>query len=176
MAGALAVAMNAIAFGTKRAFQGFLRVTRKPLGGLGLTAARFDLLSLLLSAGRGDIFVSGVLQSEIRRMLGVTAPVVTRLVRALQGLGLVKRWRDYWDRRQVRVALTRAGERCIRRAQRVMLPHVRRVVYRAICFGQHRSVNARFLHMSRLEAYLDGLRQRFRDKARLYYPWGHPDD
>jgi DNA-binding MarR family transcriptional regulator len=168
--------MNAIAFGTKRAFHGFLRVTRKPLGGLGLTAARFDLLSVLLSAGRGDIFVAGVLQSEIRRMLGVTAPVVTRMVRALQGLGLVKRWRDHWDRRQVRVALTRAGERCIRRAQRVMLPQVRRVVYRAICFGQHRSVNARFLHMSRLEDYLRALRDRFRDKARLYYAWGHPDD
>jgi DNA-binding MarR family transcriptional regulator len=101
---------------------------------------------------------------------------VTRMVRALQKLGLVQRWRDDWDRRQVLVALTKAGKRCIRRARNEMLPRVKRVVYGAICFGQHRSVNARFLHMSRLESYLQSLRWRFNDTAGLYYPWGHPDD
>jgi DNA-binding MarR family transcriptional regulator len=177
MTAALAAAVNAITFGTKRAFQGFLRVTRKQLVDLGLTAARFDLLSVLVSRRRSDLCAPGVRQSEIRRMLGVTAPVVTRMVRALEGLGLVQRWREqYGDRRQVRVGLTGAGERCILKARKVMLPAVRQMVYRAICFGEHRRANARFVHMAKVEDYLSALRRRFRDTAGLYYPWGHPDD
>ena len=170
--------MNAITFGTKRAFHGFLRVTRTRLAELGLTAARFDLLSATVAARPGWLAPSGVRQSKIRRMLGVTAPVVTRMVRALVKLGLVERWREVYfgDRRQVRLGLTKAGERCIRKATRVMVPEVKRLVYRAICFGRHRSVNARFRHMEKLEGYLRVLRARFRDRARLYYAWGHPDD
>jgi DNA-binding MarR family transcriptional regulator len=173
----LAVAVNAITFGTKRAFQGFLRITRKQLVDLGLTAARFDLLTVLVRSRPVAWCAPGVRQSEIRRMLGVTAPVVTRMVRALEGLGLVKRWREQdGDRRQVRVALTEAGKRCIGKARKVMLPAVKRMVHRAICFGDQRSADARLRHMDTLESYLNGLRGRFGDTARLYYAWGHPDD
>jgi len=169
--------MNAITFGTKRAFHGFLRVTRKPLLGMGLTAARFDLLSVLVKAGRPDGRLSGVRQSNLRRILGVTAPVITRMLRALEGLGLVQRWRELeWDRRQIRVALTDAGERCISWARKVMQRAMRRMVYEAICFGQSRNRDARFRHMDTLESYLLALRERFGDTARLYYAWGHPDD
>jgi DNA-binding MarR family transcriptional regulator len=172
-----AAAVNAITFGTKRAFHGFLRVTREQLVDMGLTAARFDLLSVLVSCRRRELCAPGVRQSEIRRMLGVTAPVVTRMVRALVGLGLVEQWREqFGDRRQVRVGLTTAGERCILKARKAMLPAVSRMVYRAICFGEHRSADARFVHMAKLEDYLGGLRGRFGDTAGLYYPWGHPDD
>ena len=170
-------AVNAITFGAKRAFHGFLRVTRKQLAEMGLTAARFDLLTVLVRCRPGELCAPGVRQSEIRRMLGVTAPVVTRMVRALEGLGLVKRWREHdGDRRQVRVWFTEAGERCILKAHEMMLPAVSRMVYRAICFGKHRSADARFRHMDTLESYLSSLRGRFRDTAGLYYPWGHPDD
>jgi DNA-binding MarR family transcriptional regulator len=172
-----AAAVNEITFGTKRAYQGFLRVTRRQLVDVGLTAARFDLLSVLVSCGGGELCTPGMRQSEIRRMLGVTAPVVTRMVRALVGLGLVQRWREqYGDRRQVRVGLTRAGRRCILKARKVMLPAMKRTVYRAICFGEHRNAQARFVHMAHLEDYLGALRRRFRDTAGLCYPWGHPDD
>jgi DNA-binding MarR family transcriptional regulator len=170
-------AVNAITFGTKRAFQGFLRVTRKQLVEMGLTAARFDLLSVLVRCRPRELCAPGVRQSAIRRMLGVTAPVVTRMVRALEGLGLVRRWREqFGDRRQVLVELTEAGERCIRKAHKVMLPAVRTMVLRAICFGRHRSGDARFIHMATLESYLTSLRGRFGDTAGLYYRWGHPDD
>jgi hypothetical protein len=30
--------------------------------------------------------------------------------------------------------------------------------------------------METLEGYLRSLRKYCRDSARLYYPWGHPDD
>jgi len=169
--------MNAITFGAKRAFHGFLRMTKRPLLGMGLTAARFDMLSVLVKAGRPDGRLSGVRQSDIRRILGVTAPVVTRMLRALEALGLVQRWRELlWDRRQIRVALTEAGERCILWARRVMLRAMRRVVYEAICFGQARNRDKRLQHMAMLESYLGALRERFGDTARLYYAWGHPDD
>ncbi len=171
------VAVNAITFGTKRAFQGFLRVTRKQLVELGLTAARFDLLSVLVKCRPGELCAPGVRQSAIRRMLGVTAPVITRMVRALETLGLVRRWREQdWDRRQVRVALTEAGEKCILKAREVMLPAASLMVLSAICFGQHHSANARFRHMDTLESYLRSLRGCFGDTASFYYPWGHPDD
>jgi DNA-binding MarR family transcriptional regulator len=173
----LAGAVNAITFGTKRAFQGFVRATRKQLVEMGLTAARFDLLAVLVKCRPGAFCAPGVRQSKIRRMLGVTAPVVTRMVRALEVLGLVKRWRERdGDRRQVRVWLTDAGERCILKASEVMLPAVSRMVYRAICFGRHRSADARFRNMETLESYLKSLRGRFGDSAGLYFPWGHPDD
>jgi len=173
----LPAVVNAITFGTKRAFHGFLRATRKQLVEMGLTAARFDLLSVLVRCRPRELCAPGMRQSAIRRMLGVTAPVVTRMVRALERLGLVRRWRERdWDRRQVLVALTEAGERCILRAREVMLPAVSRMVLRSICFGKHRNADARFRHMDTLESYLRSLRKRFGDTATLYYPWGHPDD
>jgi DNA-binding MarR family transcriptional regulator len=169
--------MNAIAFGTKRAFHGFLRVTRKALASFGLTAARFDMMSALLFGDRPDPNVTrSIMQSELRRKLGVTSPVVTRMLRALEILGWVARRRYEHDRRQRVVELTASGEECIRRARGMLLRGVQRVVYQAICFGGHRDPDQRLIHMSTLESYLDVLRRDFGDKAVLYYPWGHPDD
>jgi len=175
--GALVRPMNAITFGTKRAFHGFLRVTRKPLASMGLTAARFDLLWRLLTSRRAEWLPAGVWQSKLREALGVTAPVVTRMVQALEAIGLVERAREEsGDRRQVRVWLTDAGRLRILEAQGVMLRAMRRLVYMAICFGQHRDASKRLIHMDTLEGYLRALRSTFGDTASLYYPWGHPDD
>lgn len=169
--------MNAIAFGTKRAFHGFLHVTRKAFAELGLTAARFDLLSALLDARPAWLREMGLRQSELREVLGVTAPVVTRMVQALQALGLVRREREhYGDRRQIVVWLTRAGERCILKARRIIMPALKRRVFVTICCGRHRDRHQRFVHMARLEDYLEVIRRRFGDRSQLHYPWGHPDD
>jgi len=169
------VAMNAIAFGTKRAFHGFLRVTRKPFASLGLTAARFDMMSALW--GGPHVGPQRTRQSDLRRTLGVSAPVVSRMVRALEALGWVERRRERCpDRRQVLVRLTAAGEECIRTARGLLLRAVRRLVFEAICFGRHRDWGQRLLHMDRLEGYLKALRDDFGDIATLYYRWGHPDD
>jgi DNA-binding MarR family transcriptional regulator len=170
--------MNAIAFGTKRAFHGFLRVTRKALGSLGLTAARFDMMCALLRDDGFDPRPSyETRQSDLRRTLGVTAPVVSRMLRALERLGLVaRRRRPFGDRRQRWVELTTFGEKSIRKARRMLLRGVQRLVYAAICFGMHRDPSQRLIHMDQLEGYLRVLRHDFGDTARLYYPWGHPDD
>jgi DNA-binding MarR family transcriptional regulator len=116
------------------------------------------------------------LQSDLRRKLGVTAPVVTRMVRALEGRGWVVREPPAHDRRQRLVKLTPLGEKSICRARRMILRRLQQIVCEAICFGGHRSPDQRLIHMSQLESYLDVLREDFGDKATLYYPWGHPDD
>jgi DNA-binding MarR family transcriptional regulator len=167
--------MNAIAFATKRTFHSFLRLTRRPLAAMGLTAARFDMMSAVLTAPEGTTF-RGIVQSDLRRALGVTAGVVSRMVRSLEGLGWVSRERCAHDRRQLWVGLTEAGRRCIQEARRALLRAVLRLVFEAICFGRHRSPEARLHAMDQLEGYLGSLRTSFGDAASLYYSWSHPDD
>jgi DNA-binding MarR family transcriptional regulator len=167
--------MHAIAFGTKRAYHGFLRITRKPLAHLGLTAARFDMMHVLAGRGRKGHGAPCVLQREVQRRLGVTAGVVSRMLKALEGLGLLRRFRSS-DRRQRIVELTERGMECIRAARHMLLKGMHRVVCMAICFGRHRDANERFWRMAELESALNALRRDFADRASLYYPWGHPDD
>jgi DNA-binding MarR family transcriptional regulator len=170
--------MHAIVFGTKRAFHGALRVMRKPLLSMGLTAARFDLMSALAFChGVERRYGVPMLQSELRRTLGVSASVVSRMLRSLEALGLVVRRRlEFCDRRQREVSLTERGLACIREARRALLRAVGRVVCTAICFGKQRDADRRFYHLAMLESYLSALRTEFGDGATLYYPWGHPDD
>ncbi|MDP9036795.1 MAG: MarR family transcriptional regulator, partial [Myxococcota bacterium] len=92
--------MNAIFFGTKRAFQSCLRLMRPYLAQLGLTAARFDMLTAIWR------HPYGLLQRELRKMLGVTAPTISRMLRSLEQLGLVRRERGIRDTRQRHVTLT----------------------------------------------------------------------
>jgi DNA-binding MarR family transcriptional regulator len=170
--------MHAIVFGTKRAFHGALRVVRKPLHSMGLTAARFDLMSALACHDEIDRkYGLPLLQSTLRRALGVSASVVSRMLQSLEALGLIVRERpEFGDRRQREVSLTERGLACIREARRALLRAVGRLVCTAICFGKHRDRDQRFIHLATLESYLSALRNEFGDRATLYYPWGHPDD
>jgi DNA-binding MarR family transcriptional regulator len=171
--------MHEIFFGTKRAFHGALRVMRKPLHSMGLTAARFDLMSALATYHAEVESRCGVrmLQSKLRRILGVSASVVSRMLQSLEALSLVTRERlECRDRRQLEVSLTERGLACIRDARRALLRAAGRLVCTAICFGKHRDPGQRFHHLATLESYLSALREYFGDGATLYYPWGHPDD
>jgi DNA-binding MarR family transcriptional regulator len=172
--------MNAILFACKRVFHGAVRIGREPLHSVapGLTAARFDMMFAL--AGQplmADQFQGGrMLQSELRKTLGVSAPVVSRMLRSLEALDWVTRRRSECDRRQRDVALTPSGLGCIRSAYKLLVRIAQRLVYRAICWGKHRDEDQRFIHMDVLESYLRSLRSYCRDTARLHYRWGHPDD
>jgi DNA-binding MarR family transcriptional regulator len=167
--------MNAIAFGTKRAFHAFVRFTRKHFAGAGLTAARFDLMYAVYGDPRRDESC-GSFQRDLPAKLGVTAGVVSRMLRSLEDLGLVTRKPPACDRRQRHVTLTEAGLTCFRDAWSLLVRLLRRYVYEAICFGQHRDPEQRFWRMVQLESYLDVVRHDFGDTATLYYRWGHPDD
>jgi len=92
--------MHAIFFGIKRVHLRVLAVTRRMIGLSALTRARFDMLRIV------ELHPHGITQSTIRWLLGVSAPTVSRMLKALQRLGFVDRHRDARDGRCVRVRLT----------------------------------------------------------------------
>ena len=175
--------MHAIFFGLKRAFHSTLRVTRRMLTRLGLTAARFDMLFALPHEGRriGD----GMWQSELRRQLGVSRPTVSRMLASLEELGLVLRRPESKDRRQVFVALTEAGRALIRDAERIFIHsgYIQLAVATALgaeaggpatssCwYDEYECLN----QAETLEDLLDKVRWEFGDFAQLVYGW-HLDD
>ena len=168
--------MHQIAFATKRAFHGFLRVTRKLFGAHGLTPARFDLLYALVGGGPIEPDSARGHQSTLWKRLGVSAPVVSRMLGALEGLGWIRREKDYRDRRQRIVRLTAVGRARMLAVRRVALRSVERLVTAAICFRDPRDPEERLWNMAQLEGYLGAFRRDFGDRATLYFPWGHPDD
>jgi DNA-binding MarR family transcriptional regulator len=167
--------MHALFFGMKRAFHATLRILRKPLKGYGLTSARFDLL-FVLSSSCGE----SARQSKLRKELGVTAPTVSRMVKSLEALGLVRTERDPFDRRQRIVELTKTGLARIRAAIACFIGGriPRKILDRAL--GRHRPGNQSrsqtiFLRMCDFEYLLGCIREMCGDSAKLHYPW-HPDD
>ena len=95
--------MNAIFYASKRVFHGALRVTRSSFLSVapGLTAARFDLMYALTCRSGGDRYrdrFSGqrLRQSDLWRKLGVTPPVVARMLRSLEALGWITRQRPLY--------------------------------------------------------------------------------
>jgi DNA-binding MarR family transcriptional regulator len=162
--------MNAIFFGLKRAHHGVLRVTRSALARLGLTAARFDLMYAVHER-------RGVRQRNLRRVLGVSAPTVSRMLASLEELGLLKRERAYGYRRQQFVRLTKIGIRCIRRAIRRLVHSgaAQLAVDSALCLTRWYDDTECFTAMQTCDSTLRAFRRAYRDFASLYYRW-HPDD
>jgi DNA-binding MarR family transcriptional regulator len=161
--------MNAQFFSTKRAHHGILGFTRKPLARFGLTAARLDMLYAIAHGGS--------FQNTLRRKLGVTAPVVSRMLKSLEALGLVRRQRAS-DRRTRLVSLTVKGARRLRKCLRKLARQSRapyRTLMRAITFGEFDDPEACFSATCELDELLRRIRREFGDNATLHYPW-HPDD
>jgi DNA-binding MarR family transcriptional regulator len=176
--------MHAIFFGLKRAFHSTLRVTRRMLTRLGLTAARFDMLYALLH--EGPRIGRGMWQSELRRELGVSRPTVSRMLASLQELGLVLRKPDSKDRRQVFVALTEAGKALIRNAERIFIRsgYIQLAVDTALgaeAAGAPATSNGWYdefgclKESEALEDVLDKVRWEFGDFARHLYGWNLDD-
>ncbi len=162
--------MNAIFFGSKRAFHSFLRLTRRAVEALGLTAARFDMLTAIWRA------YAGVRQSALRRELGVGRATISRMLGSLEALGLVHRKVDDDDRRQRIVTLTDKGQSSIRRASAEFIGSgiIQLAVDSALTQGNPLEWSRAHLAMDQAETVLRNLRDGFGDVARLYYPW-HPE-
>jgi DNA-binding MarR family transcriptional regulator len=119
-----------VLFALKRAYHGSLRVGRKALVTVrcdGLTPARLDMLYAL----ERDDFLP---QRELQRILGVTKATVSRMVRALEELGYVKRDRDEEDRRCMFVWLTERGTECLYRVKEALIASgkIARTIVRAL--------------------------------------------
>ena len=165
--------MHVLHFGIKRAFHATLRVNRPLLARHGVTPARFDLLYAIHKEG-----CSSLPQSSIRRVLGVTRPTVSRMVRSLEKLGLVTRRIDLTDTRTRTVRLTKAARVVIRRVLRKLIRGgvVDRMVRRALYYP-NAAPSARKMDLgliSDLDFTLQKVRRCFGDIATLHYRW-HPD-
>jgi DNA-binding MarR family transcriptional regulator len=171
--------MHAIFFGLKRSHHGTLRITRSVLARMQLTAARFDMLHAIKV---GPKF--GMLQSALRRVLGVSRATVSRMLESLEQLGLVMR--KWWphERRQRWVELTTLGRWRIAYAHR----HITRSGWAQLAvdsalgteesnytfgtneyhwYDQEECIAATWL----LDGMLHRLRRAFFDGATLDYPW-----
>jgi DNA-binding MarR family transcriptional regulator len=165
------VPVNVLFFSLKRAFHGTLRVFRPALARLGLTAARFDLLYIVLKE-------RGLLQRELQRALGVAASTVSRMLGSLEELGLVAREVAEDDGRQRYVELTEAGRRSVVRAARALIHSgvVDLTIDSALSPatwhvpGVSSTARRGCLHPLRL------LRYAFRDRATPDYPFAHCED
>ncbi len=175
--------MNSIFFGLKRAFHGALAVTRKRLQAVspGMTAARFDMMYLLAGGRDGrqvveSFYAENVLQCVLGFELGVSRPVVARMLRSLEKLGWVKRRRWEHDGRYRVVTLTFAGLQCVRAAFQQVVPFSRGVVHRAMGIRPHRAPAPRLQAIVTLDRYLKSLREHCRNHpGRLWYWWLRPD-
>jgi DNA-binding MarR family transcriptional regulator len=164
--------MNAIFFGLKRAYQSSLRVTRRALKRFRLTSARFDMLYAVLESP-----LRSLAQRQLRELLGVTAPTVSRMVTSLEQLGFVRREKTYGDRRMRTVFLTDQGLRVIRRARSAFIRSgwAQLVVDTGLAGKRWWDLPWCFLRMSELEDQLRNLRHEYLDTGSVFYPW-HPDD
>jgi DNA-binding MarR family transcriptional regulator len=167
--------MHAIFFGLKRAHHGALRVARVPLATLGLTAARFDLLYAIRQSRKG------IVQSKLRRVLGVCRATVSRMLLSLEELGLVRRRVLLRDRRKRVVELTTQGRKRIARAHRELTRSgwADLAVHTALCgegstYRWYDEVDC-MMATDELDALLGRIRHEFYDHATLDYPW-RPED
>lgn len=161
-----ALRMDKVFFGLKRAYHGTLRVTRRALARLGLTAARFDLLYLLENAG-GEMP-----QRELQRALGVAASTVSRMLSSLEKLGLVDREIMIEDRRRTWVELTHEGRRGVQRAAWLLIRtgRIQLALDSALCPDRWYRETACRLARAACERTLGRLRHAFGDLATRDYP------
>jgi DNA-binding MarR family transcriptional regulator len=164
--------MNHFLYATKRAYYGTLRIVRTPAISVGVTPARFDMMYAIFGAYGGQTH-----QAALARKVGVSAPVVARMLRSLQQLGYVLLERCRVDRRKILVGLTKAGRRCFLRARRVLM--YSGLVDLAIdsALGGERWFDEAYTldEKDRLDHALTRIREAFWAGGRLYYPW-HPED
>ncbi len=174
--------MHAILFSMKRAHHAALAMTRPMLRRVDLTPARFDMLFALFDEGlsrwgRRAGLSRAIGQARLRTILGVCRMTVSRMIRALEALGLVRRWPVRRGGRRLMVQLTERGDEKVRRVVRDLLDPgpvdlaIDSLVAPASWFDDD-EVLAR---KERLHDFVLTFLRQAGDTARLPYTW-HPDD
>ena len=169
--------MHALYFRLKRAFQSTVRISRPALRHYGLTPARFDLLYAI--QGKHHFLRQreppSMWQSTLRRALGVTAPTVSRMVRSLEELGLVRRRRDHVDTRQRVVELTQEGYALLRRTMhRLMGSGVVELAVTSALVYPELPMDSDFQDVGTVDSIVYQLKciaQCFRDTGDVDYPY-----
>jgi DNA-binding MarR family transcriptional regulator len=156
--------MHSILFAVKRADQRSRALQRRLLGPFGITPARYDLLFIMLQ-NHVHRKSPWMFQSRIRKELGVTAPTVSVMVRALAALGFVTRKRQrFGDRRQVIVTMTKRAFSMLRNVrEQVIKPGV-------LWLALYTAVNSAE-NMGAVQFYADKFRFGLKDPALFLFPY-----
>lgn len=158
--------MHHVLCSIKRAGLLSLAMQRKWLAPFGITPARYEMLFVIANTNAWMKKYHYVHQSDIWLMLGVTRVTVSKMLRALETLGFVRRERSVVsDRRQVIVRLTQKARGLLRRvARHIIRPgQVFLAIYSIFGMRDH--------DVGMFASYLIELRERFNDTARFHYPW-----
>ena len=162
--------MHHIFFSLKRTHHRALAYSRQLSVPYGLTPARFDML-YAIDRHRDSL----LWQSHLRRLLGVTAATISRMVRSLEALGYITRARNDYDRRQINVRITALGSRIFRFVEDLTMisGYVDFIV--TCTFGVLWYADSAISDLLDFEAFLHRARDRLWDTATLRFAW-HPDD
>ena len=174
---ALEARMHQIFFLGKRSYWGIQNKLRRPLKDkFDITPARVDMLYAIQRSRCAEPVV--VEQRRLTEKLGVTRSVVSRMLRAMEGLGWIRREKAEYDRRMWLVWLTDQGQELLDRVMRAFVKsgRVAHWVYRGLMGDRWRKRDLRFMTLLYAEDHLRVFRKNFNGGGTLYYPFGHPDD
>jgi DNA-binding MarR family transcriptional regulator len=144
---------------------------------INLTPARFDMLRIV------KLHPHGLPQTTLRWLLGVTAPVVSRMLKGLQERGFVARERDTQDGRCRIVRLTKRGTVAVGMALELLIMSdvADRTAARAVTGNTRvRSTShdddLRIIHDAReklvqVDRFLRDMRKALLDRAPFHHPW-----
>jgi DNA-binding MarR family transcriptional regulator len=162
--------MHAVIFSIKRAFHTSTWNLRRRLKNYRLTPSRFDILHVLDKRG------GFVLQSVLRRILGVTAPTVSVMVRAIAKLGFLRCQPGVIDERQVVITITEMGRDVYKRVVRDLIkPGIIAQLVRRCVSHEPNNPDVWFPDLDAFDTTLTRMKRHLKDKSTLLYPW-HPDD
>lgn len=164
--------MHFLAFAFKRAHYASLRASRGYAARFGLTPARFDMLYAVKEC-------RWRCQAWIARTLGLSNVTVSRMLRVLEALGLVRRERLARDTRKITVFLTRKGRRRLFAVLTILKARpLQRTFERALQSTRNAQT---FFALDRLANTVSHLQRELaclapEARAQLCYPTWHPDD
>jgi DNA-binding MarR family transcriptional regulator len=163
--------MHVVMFGINRAFHKVMELGKALTFAFELTPSRFNLMNALLVQG------GSLRQVYLRRMLGVTAPNVSRMVSSLEKLGFVERKRDAFGR-CCAVELTPLGRKRIESAVEflVLKGNARAAIRKLFLQSPDGRTRAQKKKQTRKDVkhfawHLSTSRTALKDKALLRYSW-----
>lgn len=144
-----------------------------------MTPARFDLLFAVhgTPSRKNRTVTRGILgQGALREKLGLAKPTVSKMLKRLEELGLVRRERSTRDRRQNDVFLTKEGLRRIEKAFQIVFGKgvVRRKLQRIFTHSHRRLADVR-LRIFKIFESVRMVAKHFHDTATLQYETPFPD-
>ncbi len=162
--------MHPLSFQIKRAHHRVIALGRQVLRKFALTPARFDLLGIVYKRWMFQKrLYDAPAQTDLCRLLGVTAPTVSRMVRSLEVLGIVRRFRNPVDRRTKQVALTDEGLELFRKAHEHAFANSRFELAYQSAFGKPSAVLEHAV--IRLKHGVRVIAKAFGDTSTLSYDW-----